>query len=181
MWRCGDEYCCGDDSATNCCNDTNATMIRIEVGFNFHHPPQETTTSSSGTATSESASITTASGTPSSPTTEPSGTQETSAQLSAGGGGSASDNRGMAIGLGVGIPAALGVIASVCFLGMQIRKRNQGTGITPETQMQWQPEAGYKPFEQAGMTSSNGIQQPYQPSPAELESTRKPSELDSRS
>ena len=96
------KYCCG---SINCCNSSDQNSLEIDIATDLFKPPQASTSTSSAPT-----SATSASGGTSQPTHD-------------GSNNSGSDSsRALAIGLGVGIPMGLGLLGSIVFLGLQVRK-----------------------------------------------------------
>ncbi|KAI1381099.1 hypothetical protein F4677DRAFT_116857 [Hypoxylon crocopeplum] len=166
LWRCdGQSHCCGSNRSTTCCEDPDIEIFVLKVGTNIFHPP---TTTSTALIASQSAGITSSS-LPPQPTSGASPITESS---------STNDGRNMVIGLGVGIPLGLALIAALGFLAVQFRRWSKQAEARSEAPSQWYaPPAGYKAPEQMGISVPYETHQGPRHGPVELESTHSRIEL----
>ncbi|KAK9776424.1 hypothetical protein SCAR479_07036 [Seiridium cardinale] len=151
LWRCdGQAHCCGNNRSSTCCEDPGVVTFTLDIGHDFHRPPSSSSSSSSTTSeitSSSTSTIVSPSATFVSVMDVTSAASPTSSQASssptADSGSSGDYTRNMAIGLGVGIPLGLGVIGAICFLGIQMRKKNKGPAVAEIVSSQNPPMQPY--------------------------------------
>lgn len=141
--------------------------FQLDIGHQFHLPPSTllgtstiviTSLMSTGTATAGISSTTAVSTGSNSGTPQAATTSAGTTSNSTNSGALASSTK---IGLGVGVPLALGIIGAICFLALQMRKkRNTGAPVKGElpgdAPAQQQPLANFAPNQDQSRWNSRG-------------------------
>ncbi|KAI0147729.1 hypothetical protein GGR57DRAFT_475712 [Xylariaceae sp. FL1272] len=177
LWKCDEHqtYCCSSDTSKSCCSNEGVDQFVLKVGLDLHHPPKTTTTTKTSTSTTatdaptsttstsaNAANSTIAQGNDTIPTSNTTAT-------------SSHNDHNLAIGLGVGGVFGLGIIAAICFLSVQIRRKRKNTTQATENAPQnylSDPYKQYHGFHQDTQVAEAGGT-PF----SELETYRRPQEL----
>lgn len=114
LWRCSgtdNTYCCGD-KFQSCCEESSINPFEVKPATELFRPPSSDESTASPTSIDASiSSITTE------PPVENTGTSIPDQQ--------GSNHQNLVIGLGVGTPLAIGIIAALIFLGIQMKRRDR--------------------------------------------------------
>ena len=181
LWRCSGTdktYCCGE-KFQSCCEESSISTFEVEVATDFFRPPNSDESTAGSTSFIATSSIDAGpssieSSTSSTRTTtlnQSTSTTETPVENT---GTSIPDQQGsnhqdLVIGLGVGTPLAIGIIAALIFLGIQMKRRNRSAAAHSKVLLEQQPVLG---LSNAWPHELNGKSQP-----TELTTEQHPREL----
>lgn len=146
LWRCSgtdNTYCCGD-KFQSCCEESSINPFEVKPATELFRPPSSDESTASPTSIDAGISSITTSSTGTTTLNESSSTTEPPVENT---GTSIPDQQGsnhqnLVIGLGVGTPLAIGIIAALIFLGIQMKRRDRSAAAHSKVLLEQQAVRG---------------------------------------